>query len=272
MKTLGLNISICTLATVLTLSSCLDDQNDSIESGKDLAFITTYNNTKCAATSCGYVTSPEIQTLIQNECYLIGYIITDPAVDGIYTADNTYNVSDDPLPQTVLKEGTPENEQENNSAVDNLTIPFFYPTHYMGDRWMFKYSAILNSNEKLTPRFYYDENNQVDKNGVSIKNENMVVIDVYFEKSVVTGSNPASSGNEYLTIANFESLRTLYNPDYNRGYSTSNEKCVDVQLLFRYHKNRGVDEPSVISYVGDWETSSRVYMTFIYQSFYILGA
>ncbi len=261
MKSNSFKITICALASIFLLSSCLGDQSESIESGKDLAYITTFNNTKCAATNCGYITSTEIQAMALGECYLVGYSISTPAVNGIYTPDRVINVSVTPLPQSPLREGTPLSEQENNFAVDNLTIPFFYPTRYMGDRWIFKYAATLNSNEKLIPRYYYDANNQVDKNGDNIKNKNMVVIDVYFEK-VITTNQPTSGMNEYLTIANLESLRNLYMPDFSQGTSTSTGKNVDVQILFRYHMNKGAGVPSEISYVGNWETYSRVYMTF----------
>lgn len=265
MKKIGLKISICAIVTALALSSCLKDQDNSIQSDQDLAFITTVNDTKCAATSSGYVTSPEIQALTQEECYIIGYRLTTPPVNGIYTAEQVVNVSTTPLPQTALYEGLPANEQENNLAVEDLYIPFYFPTDFMGDRWLFKYSTAIEEGKNVTVRFYYNAANQIDKEGDDISTKNKIIIDVYFDKHDATlAETRAANSKSHLAIANLESLRTLYNPNFDNHTGIYNgKKYVNVQLLFRYHRYIDPVRPSEISYIGNWDSYSSVYMQFV---------
>lgn len=266
MKTIKPKTTLISVLIASFFTSCLNNDSNLIESIQDLGYITTVNNTVCAATSCGYVTSPEIKSLRLNECYILGYEINDPAQNGIYTADNVFNISESPVPQTRLNIGTPPSE--NILSTESLDILSFAPTSYLGDRWLLKYSISLDDNEIAAANYYYDENNQIDARGDDISDENKVIIDVYFTKTDTLDNNDVADHGKYLSIGNLESLRSAYTPDYSRSTASQDgKKKVNVLLQFRYHKYVGANTTPEVSYLGNWDTDMTTdkriyYMTF----------
>jgi|GEM_PF-3777863 len=243
--------TLCVLiGTLFVLTSCLNDDDNVIQCAQDLGYIKTVNNTVCAATSYGYVTSPEIQRLKPNECYILGYTITRAAQNDIYTADNVFNISTKPLGQTSLLQAAPPVESVNSASVSNLNIPIYSSTTYMGDRWMFNYSALAKDSTKITAYFYYDKDNQVDKDGKNVKQENKVILDVAFVKTEVNGDNSVAKERRFASIGNLESLRTF--PNFKKVESNPGGGLYATLLVqFRYHKYISTDK-SELSYLGAW--------------------
>jgi hypothetical protein len=258
-KTTPLRI-ILTVVISLTLFSCIDD-DDFITCGQDIGFITTENGIKCAATSYGYVTSPEIKSLSLNECYILGYRITNLPVNGIYTADQVYHVSEKPIPQTALQIRKPTDS--SSVAVQDLNILFYAHTNYMGDRWMFTYSALAKSDENISAHFFYDKDNQMDKSGNNIKGKNKLIIDVYFTKTSPAGSNTEVKERTFSAVGNLEGLRAFaFTPEYSQEVSTNQygKMYMAVQIQFRYHKYIAANTFET-AYLGSWngENDHRVY-------------
>lgn len=248
---------IILIGNLFMLSSCLDEGGNAIECARDLGYITSVNNTVCAATSCGYVTSPEIQKLKQKECYSLGYTITNSPQNNIYVADRVFHISEQPLPQTSLVQETPPDLTENNIAVNDLNIPIFWSTSYMGDRWLFNFSALTKDKSNVTARFYYDKNNQIDKDGKNVKEENKVIIDVVFIKTESTDDNSVAKMRNFSSIGNLESLRAF--PNFNKVTTDPNGKMYATLLIqFRFHKYISKDK-SEISYLGVWNNANCSY-------------
>jgi len=248
---------IVIIGNLLMLSSCIDEGSNTIECAQNLGYITSVNNTVCAATSCGYVTSPEIQKLKQKECYVFGYTITSYAQNNVYLADRVYHISEQPLLQTSLVQETPPVLTENNIAINNLSIPIFWSTSYMGDRWLFNFSALSKDKSKVTAHFYYDKNNQIDKEGKNVKEENKVIIDVVFIHSESTEDNSVAKMRNFSSIGNLESLRAF--PNFNKVTTDPNGKMYATLLIqFRFHKYISKDK-SEISYLGVWNKVNSCY-------------
>lgn len=265
---------ISTLSLILTvaisLTSCLNGLDDDyIECGQDIGFIKTVNNIKCAATSYGLVTSPEIKNLQSGECYILGYQITEAAVDGVYNASRVFNISENPLPQTALKTGKPA--ESTSVAVNDFYIPFYASTDYMDDRWVFNYVASVKNNEKITAEFYYNEDNQIDKNGINVKGSDKIIIDVYFRRNGTPDSSSTVKTKSFSYVGNMRYLRDFaLNPEnsldvtkdkYGRYY-----KIIFIQ--FRYHKYVSATK-SEVTYLGSWENSYAQKSYFMVQNFYI---
>lgn len=255
-------LHILSILIAISLSSCLSDHESSIESSRDIAYVTTIDNTPCVATSSGYVSAPLVKELKQQECYIIAYKITDLSNNGIYQTNDMTNISGSPLPQTALREASPTPDPKYGLAVKDLNIPIFAATDYMGDRWLFNYTATISKNENVISYFYYDKNNQIDENGKDISKDNKIIIDILFSKSEIVRS-ATMEDKKHLTVGNLESLRRMYTPDYSKGDS---EKGVPVLIQFRYRKYINENRPYEETFFGSWSTNgtSRVYyMTFV---------
>lgn len=260
MKTLLFKICIFILSPLL-FASCLDSSNTSIVSGKDVGYVTSVKGVPCLATSSGYITSPLVSSLIMNECYLVAYEITMPDKNGIYTAEALTTVSKDPLPQTILQEGKPIFEEGHSFSVKRLEIPVFAASDYMGDRWLFNYIATVNKSEHVSSYFYYDKENQVDRDGKNISGENKIIIDIAFKKTDIMRLNTMED-KVHLTVGNLEQLRTLFKPDFSKG-DTNNK--VNVLIQFRYRKYVDEQKPAQEAYLGTWSANNQnkvYYMTF----------
>jgi hypothetical protein len=242
-------------ATILTsiFFSCIDnDDSYYIKCERDIGFITTKNNIKCAATSYGYITSPEIRLLTLNECYFFGYQISDAPVHDVYTASQIFNKPKEPIPQTLLQIGQPDDS--NTVAIRDLHVLFSTSTNYLGDRWIFAYSAPIRGDEKVTAHFYYDKNHQTDQSGNNVKGKNKLIIDVYFTKTSSTESKEALQENYFTTTGNLESLRAFaFTPEYSKEVTTepNGSMYMAVKIVFRYHQYITANQ-SAVTYVGSW--------------------
>lgn len=258
------------LLAILFLTSCLNDSNNgvSLESPRDIAYITTINDTECAATSSGYITHPLVYELQQDECYIVAYRVSASDSQGIYNADMMKNISGAPLPQTKIIEGTSGKITNNSIAVDDLTIPVYSASNYMGDRWLFNYTSSQNKAEKLTAHFYYDRENQIDEEGTSIASDNKIIIDVEFKTSD-TNNTLNNSNDDVLSIGNLAKLRTIYEPDYKNSSIENGERRVSVLIQFRYAKYNNESKTVEETYVGSWHPNGikRIYyMSFSQES------
>lgn len=253
MKARAISLFITAVISASIFTSCLDNDDNNIECPNDIAYITYHDSVKCAATSCGYVTSPEIKNLKLDECYILGYEITKPSINNIYTAERVYNISEKPLKQTCIQTGAPS--ARDSFAVSDLKVPFFSPTEYLGDRCMFTYSIPYSNNLSLTPHIYFDPNNQIDKDGNNIKGKNKIIVDIYFSKNDSTSGN-----NNYRQsfIGNMKDLRNfIFTSEYSNEISTyeNGGRYIAVMVQFRYHKFVYPNK-SVISYIGNWDKNS----------------
>jgi hypothetical protein len=236
----------------MALFSCLNEEDNYIECRSDIGFITYENGVKCAATSNGYITSTEIKSLILNECYTFGYQITDPPVNGIYKVEKVYNISEKPLTQTSLQIGKPL--KIDTLDVWDIDIPIFAPSTYMGDRWVFTYSSITKERENVIASFFFDKDNQMDKNGNDANGNNEIILDIYFTKADSLNSGCEIEEKRFATVANLESLRTFsFTSEYSKNFSIDmfGGMYKSVQILFRYRKflKSGKSE---IAYLGSY--------------------
>lgn len=271
MKSIIKKNALWAIVALSAFTSCINNDDPYLKSSRDLAYITTVNDTKCAATSYGYITSAAIQNLNINDCYIVSYSYktSDKTSDGIYVANEFSNISGDPMPQTVLKSGKPSENADDVFKITELAVPVFSPTKYFGDRWAITYTLLSQQQEKKPiVYFYYDKENQIDKDGVDISDDNKVIIDVDFEEDITMSD--ASKEQKRTVIGNLESLRSAYNPNFNNA-QTGNDgaKYVSVLLQFRYKKYNEKSEQFETHYVGTWNTNSIekiLYMTFIQES------
>lgn len=259
---------ISTVVLLLALTSCLNNYEGEnyIECGRDIGFITTNNGIKCAATSYGYITSSEIKSLKMNECYYLGYQITELPVDGVYNANKVFHVSENPLAQTELKIG--KQSDSLSVAVKDLRVPFFSSSEYLDDRWVFDYTALTRNNEKVIANFYFDKDNQIDKYGNNIKGKNKLIIDVYFTKDVTTDSSIVAREKQFSSVGNLKSLRTFaFTPEYSSEVSRGDKGSMYMAVLvqFRYHKYISANK-SEIAYLGSWDsvTSQKPFYIVVY--------
>jgi hypothetical protein len=257
------------LTVAISLTSCLNGLDDDfIECGQDIGYITTNNGIKCAATSYGHITSPEIKNLKTGECYIMGYQITEASVDGIYNAKRVFNISENPLPQSAITIGKPADS--TSVAISDLFIPFYSSSEYIEDRWVFNYVASVKNNEKITAEFYFNKDNQIDKDGVNIKGQNKIIIDIYFRRNGSPDTTSVAKLKGFTYVGNLRELRSFaFNPEYSKEVSKGTNGGIYKILLiqFRYHKYVSATK-SEIAYLGSWENSYTQKSYFMVQNFY----
>ena len=243
---------ILSLLSVGLFASCLSDSDNEVLLREDLAYITSVNGSKSAATSYGYIVSSKISTLYPGEYYLMSYKLTNPVIGGVNQAE-VLAVSDEPLKVSHLEVDSYDMESE---VVSELQIRHFSAGTHFGDGWSFYSQAASDAKYKLNAYFYYDKENQIDESGKDVSLEsNKVIIDVYFSET----AEEFESADKYKTqvvVADLSELRGTYTPDYSKGSSNDEGKYVSVAIKFRYNKVGSSSGNATVSYLGSWNAGS----------------
>lgn len=268
MKKTILKFIFSTCFIVLLFSSCLESGENSFQSGRDFAYITessSSNYVRYAATANGVaITSEEIRNLGLGECYFLSYKVTASGgtTGGVNNAQDVVNLSNYPIPQTSLQQSAPVNT-ENSISVKTLDPSITYlPTDFLGDRWLFAYTVLLKEDEKVAANFYYDANNQKDKDGKDLKGQNAIVIDVRFVKTTVKPENTVEKENGLYGVGNLSALRTISGLiDFTKVEASSDgNKYVSAPILFRYLKYESAEKPAVETYLGTTTVNNGAYI------------
>lgn len=259
MKTIfNLKWSILSLFSLCLLTSCLSDSDNEFVIGDDLAYITSMNGTKCAAIShYGYIASSAISNLPTGEYYLIDYKLTNPAF-GVNQGE-VLGHSKDPLEVSSLTTTDPEID---DMSILGMQIRSAYPDRHFADGWLFYFESPSSAKNQSKAYFYYDRDNQIDKNGNDVLQDNKIIIDVYFDAA---GAEFAPNSSKLQkVVADLSSLRYEYEPDFSKGGSDKDgNKYVNVGLQFRYSKVNNNSDEAEITYLGAWDSnSSDYYMLF----------
>lgn len=250
MKTNKLIIYFCSIIGALFFTSCLDSGDDSLRINRDIAYITTKNGSACAATRSGYVvTAAQVQTMLRGEFYFVSYEINNSQVDGVYVASEFTKLSDEPIPQTSLKWNS-EVPEDRGLAIVELSTPIFAVDDYWNDRWVFGYTVKIGENDGSEMVFYYDKDNQIDKDGKDISKDNKIIIDICAKKIESFATVGPLKNKTAQAVGNLSALRSLIQPDFTKATTLSDgTKVVDVLVQFRYKKQVN-DDKSEIAYLG----------------------
>jgi len=253
------------LAAVMLLASCVKNEDYTVTSERDFAYVTTVNDIKCAATSNGYITGPEVKTLDQNECYFVSYELGGADQNQIYNTTLFSNLSMTPIPQTAIKVMTPP--ATTPVATTELNVVLFSATDYVDDRWLFTYTTAEETVLNTVVNFYYDANNQIDEEGNDVTHENKIIIDV----QLVEGQEDAEEATDkaLYAVGSLEQLRAIYPADFSASTSYSDgKKRANVLVQFRFKKHNVSTNVDETTYLGTWDIDSIsgekvYYMTFV---------
>ena len=242
------------------INSCSLGGSYTIENRSDFVYITRVSDTKCAATSNGYVTSSLISSLQYGDCYLMGYTLSNNRdANGFFVAEESALVNDAPLRRFAVydKNTMIEDPGYNVYEIDDFGVFGFDPYLYYGDNWHFKVVSKYNfENTDVRIRLAYDRNNQFDKTGSDVSGTNRVILDMIFEAK--EGTSPISSSKLYDVAVNMNNLRMMYTPNFSGAIVSGNLEYVNVLVQLRY-KHNGKDE-----YLGNWDgLDSSFYLSFV---------
>lgn len=257
--------SLCIISLIFT--SCLSDGNSKVEARDAFAYITTVDGVTCAAVTQGmygvYITSPSISLMYPGECCFLDYTVDDFDWNEKINQATGVNIKEK-VDQRYLAISAPEGESE---AIAKLGLGLFSPNNFWGDNWVFYFEQDAKSEKLYEANFYFDPENQFDQKGNDISGENKAIIDIYFaETSEEVKSSDFPNGVVLRTVANLESFRSYFMPDFSDGQEDKNgDKLVNVYIKFRYHKlaTSSGGEPTV-EYLGEWKSEGNegFYMTF----------
>ncbi|MDH6310840.1 hypothetical protein M2451_003651 [Dysgonomonas sp. PFB1-18] len=250
------------LFVAVLMSSCLGDGDNSRE-GTAFAYIDQEDGVKYASTEIGRIVGPsdQMSNLQVGQCYYIGFKVNAEGTTGYYTAEyiNVQNNGKALTKSNIITnykpyKNLPENVQSDSIHVSNLSIRDYspYATPYEAafkDNWVFSYSVKnLKEDDKIDVYFYYDAENQFDKDGVEggFAN-NQIIIDVRFIKKEESGDG---SGDTFISVGNFNALRG-YTPKYDGNEATA------VYVKFRYivpYTDENKEVKYRAEYLGNWNS------------------
>jgi len=255
--------ALCVLSftlVILVVSACTKNPTSfRIENGGDFVYITKIGNTKCAATTYGYMTSDLINSLQYGDCYLMEYVSSSKDENGFFVAEESTLKKENPLRRFAVydKSTVIDDLGYSTHEIDDLGIFAFDPYLYYGDNWYFKLVSKYDfDNADVRMRVVYDENNQFDKNGSDVSGTNRVILDLIFDAKDGAAAN--TNAKSYDVAVNMNNLRMMYVPDFSNPAVSGDTKYVNVLVQFRL-RHGGQDE-----YIGDWNGSnSPFYLSFV---------
>lgn len=268
MKKIISKVFLPVFSIAFLFSSCLGDNENTFEQSRSFSYVTTNDSrVKVAATASGYiVTSSEIQStsVVEGQCYYLSFKLSSEST----VTGGAYNVELTSTPQ-LIKSSNFFNRTSPPSTLpagtDSLYVTAFNvgnrsPYDYYGDRWLFGYTAQPKVDETPIATFYYDINNQVDKDGTEIitsgtGRENKMIIDVVFTK---TNLNPGgvTQSTTAETVADLSQLRSTF--DVNSSTESDIVKpdgvteYVRVAVKFRYWAINPSTSQKEQYYIGTW--------------------
>ncbi|MDR0824636.1 MAG: hypothetical protein LBN74_06040 [Prevotella sp.] len=261
MKTSILKLICAAFSIAFLFSSCLGETNTQLEMPMDYAFITSVGSTGipvAAVTGQGnpmYITSPQIATLIPNQCYILGYKISNTSnTSGYYVAEDL-GAKAVKLNQTTGYPTAPS--VENDYVPTGLSVLYYdygllienYQS-FFGDRWIFGAKASLRDKDDPYMEFYYDPNNQKEEvNGqVEEIGENKIIIDVRFKRT--SYGDGAETSTNVVSVGDLSYIKSYFKN--NSNFDFKGQKSILVPIKFRYSKLNGTEEK--IETIGNWST------------------
>lgn len=263
MKTSVLKVFCSVFAIVGLMTSCLGDSDSSYSSSREFAYISEgEGSSKYAITSTGYaITNPNINDLINENCYFIAYKISIGSTGGVFQAESV-EVLDKGRPITSSKlifdkpySNLTSETRNDTIAPQNMQISFWFPGQMYGDNWLITYFPSLKEDDKVKPYFYFDSSNQKNDDGTEL--ENRIIIDVRFVYTDRDTDNVPASREELNAVGVLKELRNR--PDKFKPKFNNDNESVNVAVKFRYQKNQGEGKPASTEYIGSWTSSSSIY-------------
>ncbi len=258
MKVYLLKLVSSVFFVAVLMSSCLGDGDNSYEIGEAFAYINQEDGIKYASTSIGPVVGPSDQMsgLTVGQCYYIAFKVNTDASSGYYTAEyiNVLNNGKALTRSSIFTnykpyKNLPENVQSDSIHISSLSVKEYSPYEaYYKDNWVLSYSVPnLKEDDTVDAYFYYDAENQFDKEGTEGGfSKNQIIIDVRFIKKEGNGDGTAAT-RSFTSVGNFNSLRS-FTPSYGT------EEGVAVYIKFRFIAPASGSVPARIEYIGNWNS------------------
>lgn len=197
----------------MVMSSCLGD-TESKASGTDYVYVTYLNDTQCAyLPRLGiYITSTEIKNIQVGSIVQLSYNVNLSQITNIYNATNVVVV--DATLYTPSQQGTVYRVTSLPAVTSADSAFVALPTSFSNDfssfwgyRRLCSFTSNLIGTQTAKVELYYDENRQVDTNGLDLKNGE-VVLDVRIKKGSAP-SNETETAQERGAVVNLTGLHNI---------------------------------------------------------------
>ena len=274
MKTSILKLICGVFSIAFLFSSCLGDSDNKIEIESDYAFITTMGSaytTVAAVTGRGYgaryIQSPWINQSQTEECYVLGYRLTDlnSSTSGYYTAEDFGPV---PVKLNQTRGTYTAPSKQDDFAPTSFRILYYdlgqlyNYNSFFGDRWIWGVTTKLGEKDEVYAHFYYDPTNQKEEaNGVMTDiGENKIIIDVRFERQKY--GDGTETNKEVACVGNLSDIKRYFQNQSGK-FDYKGEKSVYIPIKFRYNKTVTEGGQDVVRQTidGTWSTdNSRQYV------------
>lgn len=278
MKTSILKLVCGVFSIAFLFSSCLGDSDNKIEIGSDYAFITTMGSayTTVAAVSGGgygpmYLSSEQISRLQTEECYVLGYRITNTSsnTSGYYTAED---IGATPVKLNQTRGAYTAPSRQDDFAPTSFRILYYdlgllnaNYSSFFGDRWIWAVRSSLGEKDEVYAHFYYDPANQREEvNGVMTDiGENKIIIDVRFERQKY--GDGAETNKEVACVGNLSDIKRYFQNQSGK-FDYKGEKNIVVPIKFRYNKTVTEGGQDVVKETidGTWSTDNSGQYVFRY--------
>lgn len=248
-----LNIKWYILGIFATLmfTSCLSD-SDSFVQGTGTGYVTTSEGSKYLAFPFGYFSANGVQNLQTGSYYLVDYRIEDlNPVKNVYPGQILSIYKNKPLEESYLK--VEEVPAEDAVSVRGITPMDRTNGRELADGWTFYFLPKEGAKKVLEAYFYYDVENQIDKDDKDVSTEsNKVIIDVKFEESSQE-LDATELGKLQIVVAKFGELRNTFEADFSESKPDNDgNKFANVAIQFRFDGQDG--DKAQTKYVGGWDS------------------
>ncbi len=217
------------IGMMISMNSCLDSGEQTYTGNSEFAYVTRDNNGLIYARTGSFnmITSPDLQSLIPENCYFISYSWSSS--NGYTPSSDNFNLmnvsilgdpSETQIPSTSLIMG--EAPEELTTPVTIYFPPAFHSSNFFGDFWAFSYRWKKKEGESATLKFY-----KADSSGNESGGSDEVLIDIRLVKTG-TGTGTEKTQDDVIAV-NLSQLRYSLGP--LTGTTTKN-----VPIRFRYYE------------------------------------